>query len=238
MKIEKLSSNKIRVTVTPSELTVWDINPQAISPDSPQLKEFIASLLAQSAEETGFDLASTSILVEARPQGNDFVFVITQLAYGIEETRKEFTRAIIRKKLLSGQYRAKSSSAPALSYFRFGALSDFAAFWRAAGPDGMDGAVLHEAEGAYILGLRARRRGSGCWRRSSPSRSGATGLSCICASMGAYLPGRRTSRRWRVVLNKEIKKPPGPAVFLCLCILFLINLFDMFCQYQIDILGK
>ena len=154
MKIEKLSSNKIRVTVTPSELTVWDINPQAISPDSPQLKEFIASLLAQSAEETGFDLASTSILVEARPQGNDFVFVITQLAYGIEETRKELTRAIIRKKLLSGQYRAKSSSAPALSYFRFGALSDFAAFWRAAGPDGMDGAVLHEAEGAYILGLR------------------------------------------------------------------------------------
>ena len=94
MKIEKLSSNKIRVTVTPSELTVWDINPQAISPDSPQLKEFIASLLAQSAEETGFDLASTSILVEARPQGNDFVFVITQLAYGIEETRKELTRAI------------------------------------------------------------------------------------------------------------------------------------------------
>lgn len=154
MKIEKLSSNKIRVTVTPSELTVWDINPQAISPDSPQLKEFIASLLAQSAEETGFDLASTSILVEARPQGNDFVFVITQLAYGIEETRKELTRAIIRKKLLSGQYRAKSSSAPALSYFRFGSLTDFAAFWRAAGPDGMDGAVLYEAEGAYILGLR------------------------------------------------------------------------------------
>lgn len=154
MKIEKLSSNKIRVTVTPSELTVWDINPQAISPDSPQLKEFIASLLAQSAEETGFDLASASILVEARPQGNDFVFVITRLVYGIEETQKELTRAIIRKKLLNGQYRAKSSSAPALSYFRFESLTDFAAFWRAAGPAGMEGAALYEAEGQYLLGLR------------------------------------------------------------------------------------
>ena len=110
MKIEKLGSNKIKVTVTPSELNVWDINPQSITPDSPQLREFIASLLAQSAEETGFDLASASILVEARPQGNDFVFVITRMAY--EDTQRELTRAIIRKKLLNGQYKAKTAPRP------------------------------------------------------------------------------------------------------------------------------
>lgn len=156
MKIEKLGSNKIKVTVTPSELNVWDINPQSITPDSPQLREFIASLLAQSAEETGFDLASASILVEARPQGNDFVFVITRMAY--EDTQRELTRAIIRKKLLNGQYKAKSSAAPALSFYRFRSLPEFAAFWRAEGARDLQEAALYRADGGYYLGIKRAQK--------------------------------------------------------------------------------
>lgn len=151
MKFQKLDSNKIKVTVTPSELTVWDINPQAIAPDSPQMREFIASLLMQSAQEIGFDFASASILVEARPHGSDFVFVITRVSPDAVAAQKELTRAAIRKKLLNGQYRAKSVGSDTASYFKFDSLSAFAAFLRAEGAAELHDASLYKADGAYFL---------------------------------------------------------------------------------------
>lgn len=106
MKIEKLGSNKIKVTVTPSELNVWDINPQSITPDSPQLREFIASLLAQSAEETGFDLASCQHFGRGAPTGKRLCF--RNHTYGVRgypartdarnHPQKTLKRAVPRKK--------------------------------------------------------------------------------------------------------------------------------------------
>lgn len=153
MKIERLSSNKIKVTVTPGELTVWDINPKAISPDSPQLREFITALLAQSADETGFDLTSASILVEARPQGSDYVFVITRMAQGFDQTQRELTKAIIRKKLLNGQFRAKQSETPASSYYGFDSLADFAALLRTAGCENLAGTALYQVGSQYYFAV-------------------------------------------------------------------------------------
>lgn len=156
MKIEKLGSNKIKVTVTPSELNVWDINPQSITPDSPQLREFIASLLAQSAEETGFDLASASILVEARPQGNDFVFVITRMAY--EDTQRELTRAIIRQKTLKRAVPRKKQRRARALLLPLSLAPEFAAFWRAEGARDLQEAALYRADGGYYLGIKRAQK--------------------------------------------------------------------------------
>lgn len=182
MKIERLSSNKIKVTVTPGELTVWDINPQAISPDSPQLREFITALLAQSADETGFDLASASILVEARPQGSDYVFVITRMAQGYDHTQREITKAIIRKKLLNGQYRTKKSETPTSSYYGFGSLADFAALLRAAQHEDFSGTALYQSGSQYYFAIDTQQEHTHLRALASEFAS-----SLHDSSFGAYL---------------------------------------------------
>lgn len=153
MKIEKLGIGKIKVTVSHSELNTWNINPKSISPDSPQLKEFIGSMIARSAGETGIELSGSNVLVEARPQGEDFVFIITTVGNDTDKMKTEIIKTIKRQKLMSGQYKAATKIESKNSYFEFDTLPLFAEMLRCTGLSWLDTSVLYKGENGYLLSL-------------------------------------------------------------------------------------
>ena len=151
MKIEKLSLNKIRVTVTTGELNVWNINPKEISPDLPQLRAFIASLLEQSYDGIDEELINSNILVEARPHGDDFVFVITRMSADYKNIQKEIARSVKKQKFLSGNYKAKTVSENPCSYFAFDSLAAFAEMLCAVGCEPFIDTKLYRAKDELYL---------------------------------------------------------------------------------------
>lgn len=154
MKIEKLGVGKIKVTVSHLELDTWNINPKAISPDSPQLREFIGSMIARSAGETGIELSGSNVLVEARAQGEEFVFIITTVGASTEKLQKEISRSIKRQRLMSGKYRTVTRRESTHSYYWFVTLKEFAEMLGCVGCDLFANASLYKFEKGYIVAVK------------------------------------------------------------------------------------
>ena len=157
MKIEKLSTDKIKVTVTSDELDTLDINPREISPDLPQLKDFIASLIKQSYNTTDEELLNSNILVEARPQGENFVFVITRVGNDYEKIQKQISGYVKKQKFLSGNYIPRIVSEDAMSYFLFDSLYDFCQMLAAVGAEFMKDTILYKKQDKFYLGVKRRQ---------------------------------------------------------------------------------
>lgn len=154
MKIEKLSLNKIKVTVSPRDLMGWDISFESLSPDSPRLREFIMSLIRQAEYETGFDTFGANIMIEAMPQNNDFVFLITK----VDSESAVRTKQLLRSKLLNKEYRvvkkAVSTQKSTPDVFRFDCFEDFITFLKAACcAQTLSEGELYVSEGVYYLKL-------------------------------------------------------------------------------------
>lgn len=154
MKIEKLSTDKIKVTVTPEELNTWDINPREISPDLPQLKDFIASLIKQSYDADDDELLNSNILVEARPQGENFVFVITRVGYDYEKIQKQISGCVKKQKFLNGNYTSRIVSQNSMSYFIFDSLDDFCQMLNSVDCDMMQDTILYKSQNEFYLGIK------------------------------------------------------------------------------------
>lgn len=157
MKIEKLSLNKIKVTVSPRDLMSWDISFDSLSPDSPRLREFITSLIRQAEFETGFDAIGGNIMIEAMPQNNDFVFFITKVD---NSNVAESAKQLLRRKLQNKEFRVvKKAVSPQKNLpciYRFDSFEDFIAFFKAAnGAKDFCGGELYKAQDAYYLKLPA-----------------------------------------------------------------------------------
>lgn len=151
MKIEKLATNKIRVTVTPLELNDLDIDPKELSPDLPQLRNFIASLIEQACDYADEQLIHSNILVEARPQGEDFVFVITRLRADDESAQKESAKLSKKQKLANGSYKAKIAPENKCSYFAFNSLTCFCEMLRNTGCESFCGTKLFKSQNEFYL---------------------------------------------------------------------------------------
>ena len=154
MKIEKLSTDKIKVTVTAEELNIWNINPREISPDLPQLKDFIASLIRQSYDTVDDEILNSNVLVEARPQGENFVFVITRVGHDYENIQKQISRCVKKQKFLSGNYAARIVSGQAMSYFLFDSLEDFCQMLSAVGCKALEDTLLYKAGNEFYLRVK------------------------------------------------------------------------------------
>lgn len=154
MKIEKIAYGKIKVTLTPSELDVWNITPQT-SPDSPQMRSFITSLIKNSYGED--EISASNVLVEARLQGENFVFVITKIEDNFDAVQKEISKSVKRRKLLNGDYKLSCTqsgshmSQKGYAYFLFDSLEDFSDMLRAGEKDIFNGCILYKSESGFLL---------------------------------------------------------------------------------------
>ena len=70
MKIEKIDSNHIKITVDSLDFDIFNIELSSLTPDSPQLHTFLFSMMQQAQHETGFNPYNGQILIEAVPGEN------------------------------------------------------------------------------------------------------------------------------------------------------------------------
>jgi len=155
MKIEKLSLNKIKVTVSPYDLSVWDISLEALNPESPFLHEFIRSLVRRAENEMGFDADCRRWVIEVMPQGSEFIFLITRMD---DESAVREERENMRHKMQNRQFRVvKKAVLPVCAgecIYSFETFENFAAMLGSADTDEFKQSTLYKMGGKYYLKTR------------------------------------------------------------------------------------
>lgn len=156
MRIEKLSLNKIKVTVSWEDLSHYDLSLETLSPESPRLRAFILALMKRAELEIGFTAPAGNVMIEAIPQGDEFVFLITRLDAPVPEARKTvLTREQKREKLKSRSYRVVEKESPEKKtqrqFYRFEELESFAALLGVSALPKTS--LLYKGEDCYYLAL-------------------------------------------------------------------------------------
>lgn len=105
MKIEKLENNKIQVTLTMEDLTLYDIDIKKMTPDCSNLHKFLFDIMESVKEETGFNPYSGQVVVEANYNESGIILLISKLrSVSVSDTKKklfqnkQFTAKIREKK--------------------------------------------------------------------------------------------------------------------------------------------
>lgn len=98
MRIEKLNSNKVKVTLTGDDLVSYNINVKKLSGNSAELHSFLFRIMDTIHKETGFSLYNGQVVVEARAAGDGMTLVISKMlsGRGVTETVKNGKRIIAR----------------------------------------------------------------------------------------------------------------------------------------------
>lgn len=79
MKIEKFQNDKIKVTLTPQDLVLYDIEADSVRPDSPKLHKFLFDVMESVREETGFNPYSGQVVVEAQRDHTGICLIISKI---------------------------------------------------------------------------------------------------------------------------------------------------------------
>ncbi len=79
MRIEKLTGNRIKVTLTTADLTDMDINIRQLTPDSAELHSFLFYIMEAVREETDFNPYNGQVVVEATPSKDGISLIISKL---------------------------------------------------------------------------------------------------------------------------------------------------------------
>ena len=121
MKFEKLSENKIRVTLTMQDLYEKEIDFHVFMSNPIQSQSILLDMLEEAKKEVGFDPEDYNLKIEALSLADtNFIFTITKIIPEIERpktTKKKFT---VKKKSLN------PSSTQAVYNFR--SFDDFCCF--------------------------------------------------------------------------------------------------------------
>lgn len=108
MKIEKINDNKIKVTITLSDLQERNIDFDTLNYNSPATQELFWDMMEQAEIEFGFNTSESQLAIEASPDDNDgFVIFITKLD---EEDDFESIQKYIKNRFRRSDLRVKKKS--------------------------------------------------------------------------------------------------------------------------------
>ena len=94
MRIERLNNDKIKVTLTTSDLVNLDIDMEQLTPDSRELHTFLFHIMETIREETGFNPYNGQVVVEASPSRDGMSIVVSRLNTNSKRiTRQQFKNA-------------------------------------------------------------------------------------------------------------------------------------------------
>lgn len=93
MRIEIMENQKIKVSLTVNDLMFYNLKPETLSPDSPELNKFLFHVMEDVKKQTGFNPYSGQVIVEAVRSDNGINLYITRLSENTK-TRKPNTKRI------------------------------------------------------------------------------------------------------------------------------------------------
>ncbi len=122
MKFEKLSENKIRITLSIQDLAEKDIDFHVFMSNSIESQSILLDMLREAKKETGFDPEDYNLRIEALAMADtNFIFTITKIMPDIEKPK-----VIPKKKFSVKRKNLNPSSTQAI--YAFSSFEDFCAF--------------------------------------------------------------------------------------------------------------
>jgi adapter protein MecA 1/2 len=99
MKIEKISENKIKVTISPDDLDERNIDLNSLTSNSPAAQELFWDMMEQAEVEFGFDASDSQLCIEAISDSHEgFIITVTKLDEdGDFESIQKFIKNKFRK---------------------------------------------------------------------------------------------------------------------------------------------
>ena len=101
MKFEKLSENKIRITLTIQDLAEKEIDFHVFMSNSIESQDILLDMLEQAKKETGFDPENYNLKIEALAMADkSFIFTITK-DIPEEKTKSQKKKFVVKRKTLN-----------------------------------------------------------------------------------------------------------------------------------------
>ncbi|NLY43411.1 MAG: adaptor protein MecA [Clostridiaceae bacterium] len=128
MKIERISHNKIKVTLSVADLEKWNIDIDNLSYNSPETQEMFWTMIKRAETETGFYVDDSQLIIEAMPiQSEGFVIVITRVDDDEDfESIHKYIKNRFRKSELRVRRKNKKINS-ALLFYMFDSFEDVCA---------------------------------------------------------------------------------------------------------------
>lgn len=109
MKIEKLNKDRIKVSLSSTDLYELDIDVKKLSPNSQELHSFLFQIMETIREETGFNPYNGQVVVEATPSTEGMDIMVSRVSGKKRKiTKQEFSKITSVKakvkKMLKQQY--------------------------------------------------------------------------------------------------------------------------------------
>lgn len=124
MKIERLSDNKIKVTVYGDDIKMWNVDLKNFTDNTPEAQEMFMYVLEQARQDVDFHVGKAQLIVETVPSQDDgFVLIVSRV-----ENEAELSAILMRagKQLCQTEFRVRTSrrNLTALRIFEFGDFED------------------------------------------------------------------------------------------------------------------
>ncbi len=95
MKIEKINKDRIMVTLSPTDLSDYNIDINALGPNCKELHSLLFNIMEMIRDETGFNPYNGQVVVEATPFKDGITLIVSKM--GAAQTRlaiEEFKRNV------------------------------------------------------------------------------------------------------------------------------------------------
>lgn len=128
MKIEKISDNIIKVTVSYNDLEDKNIDLDTLNYNTPAAQEFFWNLMEQAEDQLGFSLSDSQLIIEPVPDYDEgFVITITRIDEDGEfESIHKYIKSRMKKSDLRVKKKGRKVCSPLMIY-SFRTLNDVCA---------------------------------------------------------------------------------------------------------------
>lgn len=154
MKIEKVSENKIKVTISMDDLHSRNLDLKALNYDSPAAQELFLDMMEQAEQELGFSTSDSQLMIEAMPGSEDnFIITISKLD---EESDFESMQKYIKDKYRKKDLRAKGRNrkiCSAMLIYSFSSFDDVVELAKRIHPSYGGDSTLYKLKETYYLML-------------------------------------------------------------------------------------
>lgn len=151
MRIEKISSNKLKISVSMVDLTRWNIPVEALAPNSPRLREFLIGLMKQAKLEVGFDALGRNVMIETVLQPNGYTFFVTKMG----SDTVDFLKTLLQQRIQASQHHTKGATPEPKKIFalyQFASITDFLSYLDSVSTrKDYNGLILYKGDTGFYL---------------------------------------------------------------------------------------
>lgn len=144
MRIERLNSNKIKVTLTTADLINLDIDVEQLAPNSKELHTFLFHIMETIREETGFNPYSGQVVVEATPSRDGICIIVSRMGTETTKISKESFRSV-------KSIKAKKKEQNRTEIFYFGNFNDMCSAITEADEKILEAGILYSLNSTYCF---------------------------------------------------------------------------------------